>query len=339
MGSKRDAAHQLKIRTVRWGLFLIIYMLFALPGSLFGEEMRGQVEHTLQLGAEYEAVTAEIGIREITSIDFSHDEFLDGLVLEITTPNTVLQFRESFLLRFLGRVSPSLPSDSTRFSGRKILSKAFPAQRRTFIDMKIRSSADWEQSSLDSIFIDDSLLSGAFPLLFSIDPVMKGIPSHVSSSRFSVTLTPVLAEKGALNLSIQPGDASPSIDVLIDGSSVAAEKGKIYLDPGVHKLDIRSEAYLPYSQSFGIEQAQTTDIDIQLEPALSMVSIDAPENAVVFFDGREVLAADLSRIETVPGDHVILMRIEDYSVSKKISLIGGKNYKVSLIFDILINDN
>jgi hypothetical protein len=319
-------------------LYVCIF-LFLLAAPVNSEQIRGELAHSLVIDEQYNPVTASVGLRELIGIDFARDEYLRGIIIEITTPDSVLQFRESFMLSIFENIAPALSPDMDRYSGSKVYSRAFPKFRRTYIDLPLGSSDSWERSSLNSIILNPSPDADGFPLLLTIDPVMKGIPSHISSSSFEMTLTPVLIEKGALKLSFSPGEASEAVEVRIDGRRVALTNGRLYLSPGIHTLDVVSDEFLPYNQSFGIEQAKTTNLDIELRPATSFIRFDAPEEAIVFFDGLEIDPDTQGTFETDPGEHVVLVRIGDYSVSKKIDVKGGKNYKVSLFFDILINDN
>lgn len=322
----------------RGALYACIFLvLLAVPVN--SEQIRGELVHSLVIDEQYNPIAASVGLRELIGIDFASDEYLSGIVVEITTPDTVLQFRESFMLSIFENISPALSPDTDRYSGSKVHSRAFPKFRRTYIDLPLGASDSWEKSSLNSIILNPSPDAGGFPLLLTIDPVMKGIPSHISSSNFEINLTPVLIEKGALTLSFSPGEAVEAIEVRIDSRRVALTNDKLYLSPGIHSLDVVSNEFLPYNQSFGIEQAKTTKLDIELLPSTSFIRFDAPEEAIVFFDGREIDPDAQGTFETDPGEHVVLVRIGDYSVSKKIDVKGGKNYKVSLFFDILINDN
>ncbi len=311
--------------------------LLAVPVS--SEQIRGELAHSIFIDEQYNSVTASVGLRELIGIDFASDEYLRGIVIEISTPDAVLQFRESFMLSLIADISPELSTETVRYNGTKVYNRAFPKFRRTFIDLPLDFSDSWERSSLNSVILNPSPDAEDYPLLMTIDPVMKGIPSHISSSSFEITLTPVLIEKGALSLKFSPSEAAGTIEIRIDNRQAALTNGTLYLTPGIHTLDILSEEFLPYSQSFGIEQAKTTNLDIELVPATSSIRFDAPDEAIVFFDGREIDTDAQGAFETDPGEHVVLVRIGDYSVSKKIDIKGGKNYKVSLFFDILINDN
>ncbi len=312
-------------------------LLFSYP--LAAEQVRSEVQHTAVIDKNYSDVTLSIGLRELSQIKLEATEFLRGIVVQINAPQAVLQFRESFLLSIYSNPSP-LPRDGVRsYSAVKLLSEPFPSSSRTFIDLPFKGQSGWDKSALNSIMVTKRPQPQDYPLLLTIDPIMKGIPSDVARSRFEITIRPVLENKGALVVELPDDTDRDALKLLIDGEIQEKKAGRLVLPTGVHQVALQSDRYLPYSKSVGIEKAQTTRLKVQLEPAQSTIRFDAPEDAVVFFDGEEIEIASTPQLNTEPGEHVVLVRIGDYSVSKKIDIQGGKTYKVSLFFDILINDN
>ncbi len=329
MGSIRTVA---LISICASALFLFSYPIAA-------EQVRSEVQHTATIDATYSDISISVGLRELSQIKLESTEFLRGIVIQVNSPRAVLQFRESFLLSIFSNPSPEPRAGVRSYSAEKLLSKPFPSASRTFIDLPFSGESRWEKSALNSITTSKRPKPADYPLLLTIDPIMKGIPSDVSRSHFDITVRPVLEDKGALVLELPDMADREEIELLIDGQVQAKESGRFTLATGVHEISVKSDRYLPYTKSVGIEQAQTTRLEVLLEPAQSTIRFDAPEDAVVFFDGEEIQVASTPQMEVEPGEHVVLVRIGDYSVSKKIDIEGGKTYKVSLFFDILINDN
>ena len=97
MGSKSNATHQ---RTLNRFLlpFSISILMLLITFPVYCEQIRGKVIHSIEIGDDYGPVSGQIGLRELASIGFATDEYLNGIVVSILAPDTVLQFRESFLL-------------------------------------------------------------------------------------------------------------------------------------------------------------------------------------------------------------------------------------------------
>src|SRR6056297_1308938 len=320
--------------TILTGL-LLLFVSF----SLKAEQVRGKVEDTLIIDESYSDTSISIGLRELCQIRVESNEFLQGIVVQVESPQAAMRFRESFLLSVYSNASPPPREEFSNYSANKIYSDSFPSAQRTFVDIPLRDKGRWEQSTLNSSVVTVHPRPADYPLLLSIDPIMKGIPSNVSRSRFKITLKPVLIDKGALLLELPKDVNRDDIQIHTDGNLQKQSSERLILSTGVHKLSIESDLYLTYSKSIGIERAQTTKLEAVLEPKQSTISFEAPDDAVVFFNGEQIEVGPGTQLQANPGEHVVLVRIGDFSVSKKIDIKGGKNYKVSLFFDILINDN
>ena len=338
MGSIRTATNH-RLNSLRILAILIGLLLLFVSFSIEAEQVRGKVEHTLIVDENYSDTSISIGLRELCQIGVESTEFLQGLVVQVESPQTALQFRESFLLSVYSNASPPPREDISNYSADKIYSDSFPSAKYTFVDIPLRDTGSWERSTLNSSAVTVRPQPAHYPLLLSIDPIMKGIPSNVSRSRFKITLKPVLIDKGALQLELPKEVNRNDIQIYTDGNLQKQSSERLILSTGVHKLSIESDLYLTYSKSIGIERARTTKIKAVLEPKKSSIRFEAPDDAVVFFNGEQIEVGSGTELEADPGEHVVLVRIGDYSVSKKIDIKGGKNYKVSLFFDILINDN
>ncbi len=338
MGSIKNAtSYRLNIYELCLVLFSVLF--FMSPSITTAERLRSEVQHTLTVDENKTGSSISIGLRKLSLIQFNSEEFLRGIVIKVETPQAVLQFRESFMLTLYHRISPKPQEGVSSYSASKLYSTPFPSSPRTFIDIPISSQKDWNKSALNSTVVSTIPQPSDFPILLSIDPIMKGIPSDVASSRFKITVNPVFIDKGALVVELPEDVDKNALQLFIDSQSANIEADKYILPTGVHTVEINSDRYLPFSKSVGIEKAQFTTVKVQLEPSTSSILFDAPNDAVIFFDGKEVQIDSNSEIETDPGEHMVLVRIGDYSVSKKIDIQGGKTYKVSLFFDILINDN
>jgi hypothetical protein len=178
-----------------------------------------------------------------------------------------------------------------------------------------------------------------FPLLMTIEPVMKGIPGSVSEASFDFSIVPVLYDRGTLSLVLPDDVDRESLEISINGAAVDGLEDSYTLPTGIHELEVSSPYTLPFTTTFGIEQGEATEVRVKLEPARASVSFEAPEEAVIYFDGTKLSDGDFDRLAADPGEHVVLVKLGEYSLSKKIHLERGQNYKVSLFFDILVDED
>jgi hypothetical protein len=77
---------------------------------------------------------------------------------------------------------------------------------------------------------------------------------------------------------------------------------------------------------------------VGLQDPTPYVSIEAPGNTQLFFDG--VLLADhKTPFPTEPGIHEIRFQVGDYSVVKPFTVRKGKQYRLALNIDVTITEN
>ena len=142
----------MKRGTAVFALFTVV-ILFFVPSSIPAEQLRGKIRHFIELPEDYSEVVIDIGLRELASLDIESEEFLRGLIIEIISPPSVLEFRQSFLLSFYRNISPSPGSGSGTFSGTKVDGLPFPVTRRSFVDIPLGTTTGWEKSTPDSRLI------------------------------------------------------------------------------------------------------------------------------------------------------------------------------------------
>ncbi len=323
-------------QNIRFIIILFTTVLLFTP-ELFSERIRGTV-HEVYSVSEKEDTSGSLKIHQLVAIDLTASPFIKGLEIRLSVPSSVMEFRESFLFRIFSDLSPRPSTELRQYSGNETLSKAFPIGKTLFISIPISGGDMWKPSGVGLTIIDPPLSMDEFPLLLTIDPVMKGIPGNVSSAPFEFTVSPVLRDLGTLSLILPDNFDSSDLLIKIDGDTYPPGKKSYIVATGVHELEISSPLTVPYKTTFGIEQAERTEVRVDLEPAMVSVDFEAPEEAQIFFDGKLVSPEDFESFRAEPGEHVVLVQLGDYSLSKKLRFNGGETYKVSLFFDILVNE-
>jgi hypothetical protein len=80
-------------------------------------------------------------------------------------------------------------------------------------------------------------------------------------------------------------------------------------------------------------------VEIDLEKTLSQLTIDAPEGTELYLDGEKISESTVFPIPISEGNHLVRAKIADRSTSKKFSVAKGKHYHISIIFDIIVNED
>jgi hypothetical protein len=192
------------------------------------------------------------------------------------------------------------------------------------------------------VVIDEVVAPGDFPLALTVLPVMKGIPTTLYDSDFAVRVKPIFAEEGLVTVAVSAEDEDAVLEdpeITIDNSPVEIAGAAIRLDPGIHTLEVSADGYEPFESSFAVQKGSVQTVSAVLKPAQPKVYFEGPEASEVFLDGKRIDYAPGKPIFTDPGEHIVLFQIGDYSLSKKFAVRGGKSYKISLFFDILVKEN
>ncbi len=281
-----------------------------------------------------------LGIDEISSINVTNLDFLKGLEVEIKIPPLVQNYRGAFAVFFYQKILPKPNFSVKSYFGTRIKYFVIPVKNRIYIQIPF-SSELLTQLPSDTLTLNRILSLSELPLFIVIQPVMKGIPEKVSNSRFSVSIKSLLKEKGvlALNVHYPAGFNTRSFSIVIDGKKIAYPENEYVMPVGMHKLQILSSVLNEKNISFGIETGKRKTLNIELTPLTSQIRISGPEKTIIYLDGKKIIDFSGKSFPIEPGEHSIIYKIGDYSLTKKFTILKGKTYDISLFLDILIQEN
>ena len=169
---------------------------------------------------------------------------------------------------------------------------------------------------------------------------MKGIPSYISNSTFSIKAYPLVEDKGILSLEvIFPDENQDPVFIYLDEKKLPWPIKNYPIRTGLHHLSIESEYFKKEYLTFGIEKGKLTECKIELVRLVPKLTIEAPENTIIFLDGEKIDILPGEVINISEGEHIVLFKLGDYKLSRNFSVSRGKTFKISLLLDILIQDN
>ena len=286
--------------------------------------------------------TAEIALEEMASLQIEGlSRFLDAIQIELHLSNTLKQYADSFGITIHKKIKPKPVSGEKSFTGEKVFFHHLPFLNRMYFTIPVNRAPSAENGLQTGSFeLDRSITPDEFPLLISMVPIMKGIPDLVLEKKFYLTFRPVLEKKGLLELSIHrpPKKEQEAIRLFIDDNMIEVPEAALIMDSGIHQLKVESSSFQEVNASFTIESGQKRRVDIILEELTSELKLDAPENAEVFLDGEKLKLSD-EPVRLKEGKHLVRIKIDEYSFSKRFTSQRGKNYHLSIIFDIIINED
>jgi len=323
-------------------------LLFFTSFFLFPDNIRGPLQEYVRVAGNSEfSEEFRIKLEDLFAVDIPEEkqEYLQGIELEIKIPSSVKKYRNSFALFLYSNCSPGPDADSVggsmrRYSGSQLGFEIIPS--RTIIYYRLmKESEENLQHSPDTVLVKKPFSIPSLPVIGTILPVMKGIPSIVTESNFRIRVRGIFEETGDLVLKpVGFTGEIPADDVLlsIDGKNILFTEEKITLSAGLHTLTLLSGTFKSQNLTFGIESDKSTVLEIPFEKLVPLVYIEGPMDTEIFLDGNLIDYHEGSGIELSEGDHTILFTIGDYRVSKQFSVEKGKEYYISLFMDVIIEE-
>ena len=315
---------------------VLLCILLSLSSTrLSADAVRGTVVEILEITTEGEA-NGSCHIEELVSLQLGEgSRFFTGIELKLTIPEELMRFRNSFAVYLYRNIDPAPEMvGMRRYFGESLAYYVLPASRSMYIQIPLRENADLpispETSVLKSITAPDE-----YPLLLTILPIMKGIPSDIYSATFELSAYPYIADEGLLELTIDAPGAQ-AYTLLIDGKRHPYSDAGYRLSGGIHEISIESPAYLPLKRKISITKGSSTALNLSLEKRDPRVFFEVPEGTLIFLDGERLNGTSLKVAE---GTHTVVFKLGDYSMTKEFEVTGGKSYTITLFFDIFVKEN
>lgn len=314
--------------------------LVLLPSLLPAENIRGPLRANETVSATNTGASAVLGIDDLLGLSLEDKHhFINGIEVVVQIPPSARQYPNLIALFIYKNVHPTPSAGTVEYTGSRAAFVVLPSAPRAYIDIPIHEGT--VGGSAATTVIPSVVRPEEFPLILSILPVAKGLPSGVSESTFSVSVAPILADRGLLRLDITDNGGPPknSYSLSIDDEPVTPQSDGYVLSSGLHHLQITSDSYKSIYRTFGIDKGQTTRIALRLESVVPRLSFEAPQTAEIFLDGRKLDPVPRTPIEVSEGEHTVIVRVGNYSLTKKFTVVRGKSYKISLFLDILVQEN
>jgi hypothetical protein len=264
--------------------------------------------------------------------------FFRGVELELTVPQNYLPHRGSLAIALYADLDGGPESGVADLEGRRISIEPIPNKIQTVYQIPLRAGHGLRPTPYVSI-PTGIVLPSSFPLLVRLMPVIKGLSEEIESMRFHLNVKPVLSDEGAVKINARYPEQLPGrpFTVLIDDEVIDNPQEERLLKEGEHHLLILSDDYRNESRRFLIERGKILDRVIGLQDPTPLVIFEAPENALIFFDGK-LIPPNSGPIPVEPGNHEVQFRVSDYSIIRSLTVQKGKTYRAALAVDVTISE-
>lgn len=154
----------------------------------------------------------------------------------------------------------------------------------------------------------------------------KGGSLGTDVERTTIIVNPELVTErtGEMLVADTPDADNAKIVVLLDGK-LAPVYEKIDVEPGLHKIHVEVEGYLPADASERAVKGSNTTANVQLEPKPAKVTVKTESGARIRVDGRQAGAGPVAELSMPAGRHVIgIQRKGRESIAREITVKRGE---------------
>ncbi len=324
---------------------IALAILLILSSFVSAESLRGPLHETLVVTPTEAVEAGGIEIETIVPVSLGGDpRFLDAIDIEVAAPPAVGDQAGALRFSILGPVNVGERSGIADVVGEELLFRPLMRGGKSFYQIVLREDASPDASPVVAR-AERVVPPSSFPIVISIVPQMKGLSPAVQNAEFAVAVRPVTRNIGAIDLrytredgTIYDADSSraPDFELSIDGEQVAI-RNEYLLEPGLHRIELRSERFQNREVTVGVDRGRTTAVDLPLELSLATVNYTAPRGSTVYVNGR-VLDSVAGDFTVPPGEHTIVVVIGDYTVTRRIQVEEQRTYSVSVTLDIDVEE-
>ncbi len=321
----------------------IFFSLLFISTYSFADNIRGPlkdiVDNSILLNNPvYET---EISAEDLLSIIPDSNQLPDRISIEIRSSDIIKRFRDSFSFYSYRKIDPAPDPDIKSYTGRLVNSYLIPDRTRYFIDIVFNKNLIDKYKVPGTEIIDMTDISGITGLMFTILPVMKGVPDYLFSEYFKIKITTEWPESGILNIRVFASDTKSGKKEINDYSVFINDKkidktADIFLKTGIHKLSVYKDGYVSFEENITIKANDNRTVEAVLTKNNPQITVFSPEESFFFIDGIKQNNRVVNNLEE--GEHTILFKLGEYSLSRKISLENGKKYNINLLLDIEIKE-
>ncbi len=320
---------------------LIIILL--LSQSLFSESFRVKKIVQTEMNNETDVKVLTLGMGEALHILLPEERLLlQAVQLKIKIPAALADYGGAVAYSFYRDIQPSPTESIIDYNAERVLIGTFTNRLTYYLDIPLVQEAKLSDDPYTSTILlplDDPISD----IFFRVHIVMKGVPDGLWDSSIEVELKPVLANKGILNLMVTyPSEIRGNTNeypfiVFIDDDLIEFSNKEILLDTGMHHVTVSSEFFRNEVQTFTIEKAKDTYVEIELQDIAPLLTISAPENTQFFLNDIEY--HDFSEpIKVETGKNHLRFSIGEYEIIRTLEVLNGKTYNIDVSFDVDITE-
>lgn len=324
---------------LKFKILALSLLVLSMTQGLYAESFRVRKTHVIRLDSPRDKQTSVMGINDAMIIRLPKDDaFIQGVELSIKVPKVVADWTDSVAWSLYTGISESANEKTVNYSAKRIKVGTFASGLSLNLKIPVKDNHSIKQDAYSLLVNENTLNQGNF-IFFRLQLAMKGTDDEIYNSQFTVSVKPILEDKGVLRIETKDpfGTQIKPYTVFIDGKQTEIQNNEIVLHTGTYNISFISDYYRNELREVTIEQAKTSVVSVDFRDIRPLVQVIMPSNAKVFFDDAEIKDAKKS-FYTVQGKHTIKFVLGDYELIKTLTVANGKNYTISLEMDASVQE-
>ena len=163
-------------------LLSLFYIFLFTPHVLMAETIRGPIAWEIILPDEVSPRQIAVQASQLLLLKTGENtRFLKGVLLEITLSETMKRYADSFAMEVYSGIRKT---GDQEYTGSKILFEVMPFLSKVYLSIPVKKREN-PATGMPGTFTPRTPLSlEDFPVVFSIQPIMKGVPDSVLGKSF-----------------------------------------------------------------------------------------------------------------------------------------------------------
>lgn len=263
--------------------------------------------------------------------------FVQGIEFELRLPKALQGSESTVAWTVYSSVHPEPSIDRLDYNATRIISQPLPPRVSMVIQIPVSERHELRSGPFVTV-IPKLLRTSDFPLMFKLAPIGKGFGPSLESVEFRLTVRPVLTDEGGISLSCSfPEGADPvPYSAYIDDRRVEDVSRTIVTRKGARVLRVTAEGYREEVVSLSIESGAISKVLVKLVPDAPRLQFEAPTGSIISLNGVPVPPESFDKLTIEPGEHTIVYRIGDYTITRKFIAARGKSYRVVMSVELSI---
>ncbi|MBN1243898.1 MAG: hypothetical protein JXA15_14445 [Spirochaetales bacterium] len=292
-----------------------------------------------ELGEEGAWVDCILGDSVAVSFD-TPNPFIQGVEFELRIPPPAMAASSTILWSVWRSLDPRPATDRYDYRGIHVATQPLPA--RVSLVVQVPAIARHTlRSGPYALVIPELVAAERYPLLFHLEAAGKGVSAELGKAAFRLRVRPLFTDEGGIALTLRdPDGAVPSAppELWADGKKVELRDGILVLKKGVRSIQVSVPGYRDEHRTVTVEPGRVIALSLELVGTAPVLNAQAPDLARIELDGLPWDHVATPRLEIEAGEHTLVCRLGDYTVTRRFTAVKGRTYDIVLSVQLEVTE-